>query len=113
MLFNLSPALASEACKTSESIDFEGPQQQFNGYSVNSSQVMQASINPEDEQEGFRKNLGITNTHNQWGNLRSMGFPFSLPSAVPDSWKPNLPWDSPPCPSEISSTNYSTNKCYT
>ncbi|KAL0350895.1 UNVERIFIED_CONTAM: protein FEZ [Sesamum radiatum] len=113
MLFNLSPALASEACKTSESIDFEGTQQQFNGYSVNSSQVMQTSINPEDEQEGFRKNQSITNTPNQWGNLRSIGFPFSLPSAVPDSWKPNLPWDSPPCPSEISSTNYSTNKCYT
>ncbi|KAK4417668.1 protein FEZ [Sesamum alatum] len=113
MLFNLSPALAGEACKTSESIDFEGPQQQFNGYSVNSSQVMQPSINPEDEQEGFRKNQSITNTHNQWGNLRSMGFPFSLPSATQDSWKPNLPWDSPPCPSEISSTNYSTNKCYT
>ncbi|KAI3452310.1 hypothetical protein Pfo_008975 [Paulownia fortunei] len=113
MFFNLSPALAGEVCKTSECIDFEGPQQQFNGYSVNSSQVMQASINAEDEQGGFRKNQSTTNIHNLWENIRSMGFPFSLPSAVPDSWKPNLPWDSPPCPSEISSTTYSANKCYT
>ncbi|XP_057787593.1 protein FEZ-like [Salvia miltiorrhiza] len=50
----------------------------------------------EEEEGGLRKNV--------WENIRSMGFPFSLP--------PNLPWESPPCPSEMSSTTYSTNKCY-
>lgn len=114
MVFNLSPALDGEPCKNSESIDFEGPQHQFiGGYSHNSSEVMQVSINGEDEQVDFRKNQSTTNIHNMWENIRSMGFPFSLPPAVPDSWKPNLPWDSPPCPSEISSTTYSTDKCYT
>ncbi|PIN24492.1 hypothetical protein CDL12_02780 [Handroanthus impetiginosus] len=104
MLFN--------GCKNS---DFEGPQQQFiNGCSVNSSLIMQGNVNGEDEQEGFRKNQSMTNLHTSWGNIRSMGFPFSLPSAETESWnKTTLPWDSPPCPSEISSTTYSTNKCYT
>ncbi|KAK6129245.1 hypothetical protein DH2020_036954 [Rehmannia glutinosa] len=94
MLFNPNPG-------------FEGPQQQFNGYSDNSSNTLQASVNGEDE---FRKNQNsATNIHNMWENIRSMGYPFSLP----ESWKPNLPWDSPPCPSELSSTTYSTDKCYT
>lgn len=66
----------------------------------------------EDEQQGgFRKNHSTTTTtniHNVWENMRSMGFPFSLPAAGQDSWKGNLPWDSPSCPSEISSTGYST-----
>ncbi|KAH6792029.1 NAC Apical domain transcriptional regulator superfamily protein [Perilla frutescens var. hirtella] len=100
MFFNQSPAKSS---------DFE---HHFNGaYSVNSSQVIQESMNGEDDREGFRKNPN-SNIHHLWENIRSMGFPFSLPPAPQDSWKPNLPWESPPCPSEISSTTYSTNKCY-
>ncbi|KAL7100885.1 hypothetical protein ACP275_08G022700 [Erythranthe tilingii] len=108
MIFNLSsPALAD---KNSEAIEFEG---QFNVYSGNSSSMLQASMNLEEEQQAeIRKNqstaTNIHNNNNVWENIRSMGFPFSLPASGQDSWKGNLPWDSPPCPSEISSNNYST-----
>ncbi|KAL8471580.1 hypothetical protein ACS0TY_029000 [Phlomoides rotata] len=86
-----------EACKNSE---LEPPQHQFNGgYPL---PVIQANNNGDDD----RKDQSI---HNMWDNIRSIGFPFSLPAA---EWKPNSPWDSPPCPSEVSSTTYSTNKCY-
>ncbi|OMO61933.1 No apical meristem (NAM) protein [Corchorus olitorius] len=83
-----------------ESIDFgSGQQQQYSGsFSISLSQDMQG-------------NAGVGD-NNHWGNIRSMGFPFSLPSNGCDSWKPNLPWDSPQCPSEMSTT-YSTDKCYT
>lgn len=96
IFFNQSSpaALHGEAGKNSDSLDF------FNS----SSQVMQeSSINGEDDdQVGLRKN--ISGIHHLWENIR---FPFSLPAA-----QENLPWDSPPCPSEMSSTTYSTNKSY-
>ncbi|KAM7508017.1 hypothetical protein LguiA_018470 [Lonicera macranthoides] len=84
LLFNLSsPAFTGDGSKTSESVDFgDGPQQHFNTFSISS---------PQDAQ-----------------SVHAIGFPFSLA----DEWKPSLPWDSPPCPSEISTT-YSANKCYT
>ena len=44
------------------------------------------------------------------GTIQSIGFPFNLPSH--DALRPNLPWDSPACPSEMSAS-YTTNKCYT
>ncbi|CAI9752717.1 unnamed protein product [Fraxinus pennsylvanica] len=94
MIFNSSPALIS---KTLDSIDFEGPQHQFNSFPIISSQEMQESISMEDD---------------EWGLRRMVAFPFNLPSTVPDEWESNLPWESPPCPSEISTT-YSTNNCYT
>ncbi|KAK6913246.1 NAC domain, partial [Dillenia turbinata] len=105
LLLNLSPALVGEGTKTSDTIDFGGSQQQFNGFSI-SSQDMQENIRTGEDDSGLRKNM-TTMTHtnsNQWGTMRSIGFPFSLP--------PNLPWDSPPCPSEIS-TSFSVTKCYT
>lgn len=43
-----------------------------------------------------------------------IGFPFSLPPMTPnDAWKVNnnLSWDSPTCPTEISTTSYSANRC--
>ncbi|KAF7819703.1 protein FEZ-like [Senna tora] len=48
----------------------------------------------------------------------AIGFPFSLPPIPNDAnWKANiLPWDSPPCPTDISTTTYSnstTNRCCT
>ncbi|KAM7267464.1 hypothetical protein ACFE04_009630 [Oxalis oulophora] len=40
--------------------------------------------------------------------IRSFGFPFSLPSNLQENaWKSNFEWESQSCPSEIS-----TNKCY-
>ena len=57
-----------------------------------------------EDEAGLRKNQGAA-LDNQWGTIQSIGFPFSLPSD-------NLSWDSPACPSEMS-TSYSTNKCYT
>lgn len=95
MFFSQSAA-ETETCKNS---GFEAAHHQFNGggggYSVDSSSpVIQA--NGEEDRK----------VHNVWENIRSMGFPFSLPPGNQD------PWESPPCPSEMSSTTYSTNKCY-
>ncbi|KAA8530359.1 hypothetical protein F0562_005069 [Nyssa sinensis] len=106
-LLDKNPSCKSEIGKTSESIDFEGPQQQFNSFSSSSPQDLQGNI----EEIGLRKNQSATHGNNQWENVRSIGFPFSLPSSQPDEWNPNLPWNSPSCPSEMSTT-YSTNKCY-
>lgn len=65
MLFNPPPF---QPCNASESIQFDGQQQQFNGHSDISSNTLQASTP-------------------QWGDkIRSIGFPFSLPDS----------WDSPP-----------------
>ncbi|KAK3212715.1 hypothetical protein Dsin_017421 [Dipteronia sinensis] len=94
----------------SENIDFEGSQQ-VRGFSISLPQEMQGhTIIEEDDESGSRKN---PQENNQWGSVRSIGFPFSLPLNMPEAWKPNnLPWDSPPCPSEMSTT-YSPNNCYT
>lgn len=86
-------AMFFEACKSTE---LEAPQHHFNSDYPSQSQVIQANNNGEDD----RKDQNI---HNMWDNIRSIGFPFSLPAA---EWKPNSPWDSPPCPSEVSSTTY-------
>ncbi|XP_052195409.1 protein FEZ [Diospyros lotus] len=106
VLSALSPSLIGEVTKASESIDFEGPQQQFNGYSP---QDIQERIGTREEDGmGLRKDPNAVPTYNQWGSIRAIGFPFSLPSDLPDTWNPDLTWDSPPCPSEMS-TNYSPN----
>ncbi|WKA04626.1 hypothetical protein VitviT2T_022642 [Vitis vinifera] len=96
----------------SDSIDFGGPQQQFNGFSISLPEDLQGNIHTGEEDTGFRKSASAGQANNPCGNIRSIGFPFSLPSNVADPWKLNLPWDSPPCPSEMS-TSYSTNKGYT
>ncbi|EEF27849.1 protein FEZ [Ricinus communis] len=91
----------------SESIDFQEPEHhQYNGFSIRLPQETQGHMDAGiDEASALRKNQsGIHHDSNQWGNMRSISFPFNLPT--------NLPWDSPPCPSEMSSA-YSTNKCYT
>ena len=76
---------------SSDGIDFGGPQQQqqINGFSISLPEDLQGNF--QTGEEGRQSN-----------NTRSFGFPFSLP---------NLPWESPPCPSEMS-TSYSTNKGY-
>ncbi|XP_049384405.1 putative NAC domain-containing protein 94 [Solanum stenotomum] len=111
MFFNASPGLITDISKTSESIDFDGPNQQLNSYAISSSQEMQRSISMEDDEAGLRSNQTSTNDNTEWENMRSVGFPFSLTTSLADEWKPSLSWDSPPCPSEIS-TSFSTNKCY-
>lgn len=105
----LNPALIAHMSNASESRDSEGPQQQFSGFSISLPQEMQENVATGEDEGGLRKNSGAA-PNDEWGTIRSIGFPFSLPSN--DAWKPNLPWDSPPCPSEMS-TSYSTNKCYT
>lgn len=104
-------AIFENIIKGSESnIEVEGQQQQSRGFSISVPQDMQGNITmEEDETAGSRKN---PNDNNNWGTIRSVGFPFSLPLNMPDAWKSNLPWDSPPCTSEMSTT-YSTNNCYT
>ncbi|XP_010258365.1 PREDICTED: protein FEZ [Nelumbo nucifera] len=113
MLLNLSPVIMGDVGKTSDSIDFGGTQQQLNGFSISLPQEMQGHMGTGVEETCLRKNSNISYVNNQqWENVRTIGFPFSLPSSTFDAWKPNFPWDSSPCPSEMS-TSYSTNKCYT
>lgn len=103
MFFNTSPGLITDISKN---IEFEGPNQQLNSFSISSSQEMQRSISMEDDEAGLRSNQTSTNDNiTEWENIRSVGFPLA------DEWKPSLSWDSPPCPSDIS-TSFSTNKCY-
>ncbi|XVF14253.1 hypothetical protein REPUB_Repub09cG0042400 [Reevesia pubescens] len=109
----LSPPLTTDVSKASESTDFGGQQHQFSGFSISLPQDMQGNTGVgESDQEGRRKISNATPDDNHWGTIGSMGFPFSLSPNMTDSWKPNLPWDSPQCPSEMSTT-YSTDKCYT
>ncbi|KAK9119282.1 hypothetical protein Scep_017375 [Stephania cephalantha] len=112
LLANLSPSLLGDISKVSESFDFAGVQQHFNGFSFALPHELPGSINYVEEKTCSRKNPGISHTNNHGGAVRSVTFPFNLPLEMPDAWKPTLPWDSPPCPSEMS-TSHSTNKCYT
>ncbi|XP_030942005.1 protein FEZ [Quercus lobata] len=105
----LNPALIGDVSNASRTTDFEGPPQQFSGFSISLPQEMQENLGTGEDVSGLRKNQGAA-LNNQWETIQSIGFPFNLPSN--DAWRPNLPWDSAPCPSEMS-TNYSTNKCYT
>ncbi|KAL3525937.1 hypothetical protein ACH5RR_014309 [Cinchona calisaya] len=108
MFFNLSPTFLGEVHKTLESTDFEGSQHHFNSFSMNSSPDMQEGVSIDNnEAGGIRKDQRDSDANDQWGNMRTVEFPFTLPSNLPDD-----AWDSPNCPSEISTT-YSTDKCYT
>ncbi|XP_057970014.1 protein FEZ-like isoform X2 [Malania oleifera] len=112
MLLNVSPAFAGETSnKPSESIDSEGPQQQFSGFSISLPQEMQRGI---ENDQAPRQYASVNPTSGHWGSVQSIGLHFGLPSNISDAWRPNLPWDSnsPPCPSEMF-TSYSTNKGYT
>lgn len=103
----LGPALLSDVSKASESIDFQGQQQFIGGFSIGLPNDLQASMGTGmgEEQTVMRKNSVEAPVSSQWmAPPRSMGFPFSLPS--------DMPWDSPQCPSDMS-TGFSTNKCYT
>lgn len=93
----LNSALFGDLNKASENLDFGGSDQ-VRGFSISMSQEMQGHTIVEEDESGFRKNPNPSS--DQWGR-----FPFSLS-------EPNLSWDSPPCPSELSTT-YSPNNCYT
>lgn len=103
----LSPAMIGNLSNGSESVE------EFSGFSISlPHDNMQGNMETtEEDLGGLKKNQGAVQVNNQWSAIRSIGFPFSLPPN--DTWKPNLLWDldSPPCPSEIS-TSFSTNKCY-
>ncbi|KAI3848066.1 hypothetical protein MKW92_016671 [Papaver armeniacum] len=86
MLLNFPPALLGD---TDDCPDDSGAQQEYG----------------EDEEAWLRRTTSTLSANDQWGTVRSVDFPFNLPTS-------NLTWDCLPCPSDIS-TSFSTNKCYT
>ncbi|WOG93317.1 hypothetical protein DCAR_0312598 [Daucus carota subsp. sativus] len=108
MFFDVSPTIIADPDKTTEGINFGGPQQQFNNFSVSSPEDMQGNTNTCALDAASTKNLIRAHEANQCDNMQSIGFPFSLSSSLADTWKRNLQWDSPTCPSEMSA-NYSEN----
>ncbi|XP_028806410.1 protein FEZ-like [Neltuma alba] len=73
-------------------VGFEGPNNMFSGVSVVNT--------PHQDVEGVNMTTSTV--------AETIGFPFSLPPVSDDAWKPTLPWESPPCPSDMS-----TNRCCT
>lgn len=106
MLLNLSPAM-------SPSIDFDQQHDQSNGFTVSFPLETNGSLGTDEEDMIAKKAMSsFMGGNNQWGNLRAMNFPFNLTSNTSDDqWKLNFPWESPLCPSEMSSTCYSSSKC--
>ncbi|CAL5428844.1 unnamed protein product [Camellia sinensis] len=103
MFLNMSSTtMFGDFGKASECTEFSGLQEQCNGFSIALPQEMQGSGSHGEEINLMRDPNGA-HFDEQWGTMRSVGIPFSLPS--------NLVWDSSPCPSEMS-TSFSTNKCY-
>ncbi|XP_002270334.1 protein FEZ [Vitis vinifera] len=111
MLLNMPSSMLGDLGKTSESIDFSGSEQLCNGFPVTLPQDIQGNV-CSGEEAALLKNLNVIHGDDQWESVRAMGFPFGLPLNMAEGWKPNMLWDSSPCPSEMS-TSYSTNKCYT
>ncbi|GMJ04147.1 hypothetical protein HRI_004083900 [Hibiscus trionum] len=99
----LTPPMISDINKSSASTNFGGQQ-----FWIGLPQEMQGNGSVAESEEGTAKN---SNSIPDYNHLL-MGFPFRLSPSMADSWKPNLPWDSPQCPSEMSTT-YSNDKCYT
>ncbi|KAK8533952.1 hypothetical protein V6N13_028370 [Hibiscus sabdariffa] len=99
----LNPPMISNISKASASTNFGGQQ-----FWIGLPQEMQGNGGVAESEEGTAKNSDSIPDYNHL----SMGFPFRLSPTMADSWKPNLPWDSPQCPSEMSTT-YSNEKCYT
>lgn len=113
MLLNMSSSVLGGFDKATECVDFGGSQDHCSGFSLsNLPQVMQVNIGYGDE-NSLVKNTNMTHIDDQWESVRSIGFPFSLPMNMGDAWKPNLLWDSSPCPTDQMSTNFSSTKCYT
>lgn len=114
MLLNMPSSIFGDfGSKAAECINYGAPQEHCNGFSINLLQDMQGNLDGGGEHvNALTKNPNfLTDTNDQWETVRSIGFPFSLPLNI-DAWKPNLAWDSSPCPSELS-TSFSTTKSYT
>ncbi|KAG6713072.1 hypothetical protein I3842_05G132400 [Carya illinoinensis] len=111
MLLNMpSSMLGDFGTKSFQStVDYgSGPKEPCNGLiSINLLQDMQRNVNGE-QAHALMKNPPLTD--DQLESVHSIGFPFSLPLNN-DAWKPDLGWDSSPCPSEMS-TSFSTTKSY-
>ncbi|KAL6983492.1 hypothetical protein U1Q18_016878 [Sarracenia purpurea var. burkii] len=91
----MGPTMLGDFGKTSESIDVVGGLVgNCNGFSIALPQEMQGNASLGDEEGLMMKDQS--------------GIPFGMPLSIADEWKPNLLWDSSPCPSEMS-TSYSTN----
>lgn len=109
--------------KASEGIEFSGSHQEqcSNGFSIAlpHEQAVISVGSSVSENAMFNKNLNmnVADTEDHWeaGRSNNIGFPFGLPlnTVIGDAWKPNLLWDSSPCPSEMSTASFSTTKCYT
>ncbi|XP_026664009.2 protein FEZ-like isoform X2 [Phoenix dactylifera] len=111
MLFNSSPTIIGDVEETSASIDFEELQQC--GFTVGLPLEMSTSLGSGEEDISAKKPANTCNVNNnQWGAVKTVNFPFNLQSNLSDEWKSNMPWDSPQCPIEMS-TSYSINRCYT
>lgn len=112
MFLNMPSSMLGDLSKASDSADFSRQDQICNGFTVTLPQDIQSNV-CNGEEAAFLKNLHVTHgDDDQWESVRAVGFPFSFPLSMAESWKPNMLWDSSPSPSEMS-TSYSTNKCYT
>ncbi|KAH7515937.1 hypothetical protein FEM48_Zijuj10G0081300 [Ziziphus jujuba var. spinosa] len=120
MLLNMpSSMLGDFGIKASESIGFSGSQQeQCTGFSIALPQEQVSAGNVSENALFKNLNMNVADTEDHWEAGRTnIGFPFGLPlplnTVIGDAWKPNLLWDSSPCPSEMSTTSFFTTKCYT
>lgn len=85
ILLNLSPSALGDAEKPCFSINF-GQQHPCNGYAVN------FSMESREEEDMMVKNSLISIlSNNQWGNVRTVSYPFNLPTNPSDEWEVNLP----------------------
>ncbi|KAL0447049.1 UNVERIFIED_CONTAM: protein FEZ [Sesamum latifolium] len=106
-----SNSIFGEFVKGSENVDFGTFHEQCNGFSATVAENLRQNL-CHGEEAVLVKDQNVEHLDDQWGTIRSVGYPCSYPLSLPDAWKSNLLWDSSPCPSELS-TSYSTNKCYT
>ncbi|KAI3452838.1 hypothetical protein Pfo_009501 [Paulownia fortunei] len=101
LLLDMSTSIFGEFVKGSENMDFSTLHEQCNGFSATATENMQGNLCHAEEAVLLVKDQNVGQLDDQWGILRSMGYPYSFPLTLPDAWKSNLPWDSSPCPSEL------------
>ncbi|KAJ4829633.1 hypothetical protein Tsubulata_029307 [Turnera subulata] len=114
VLLNMSSSMLGDYGKAG-TLDFSGSQDHCSGFSLSSlpQAILQGSIATSGDESSSVKNVNGAHLDDQWESVRSGGLPLSFPMSMGDAWKPNLLWDSSPCPSDQMSTSFCTNKCYT